>query len=176
MRFISSSHTSCQLTASSPLSCYFPSLLPPVFTPSVLPVPQTPSPEWRTRMVAFRKQLLTSLFPHPAPITVIISTVSQDTRRTLPLHPPPPNPTVPPHSGLQGCADRLIQPFPRDRGEQRESERERNGGRKRKLFNTSTGAREMERDTVSAAHCQPSSSQGYIRYGSVEQACYNSLI
>lgn len=62
-----------------------PFLLPMLFTPSVLPVRSlthsllTLPPEWRVLVVAFMKQLLASLFPHPAPITVIISTVSQST-------------------------------------------------------------------------------------------------
>ncbi|KAK5861278.1 hypothetical protein PBY51_022688 [Eleginops maclovinus] len=61
-------------------------------------------------LVAFRKQLLTSYFPHPTPITVIISTVSQS---KPPSNPPAHlNPAVPPSCGLEGCTDRRIQHSP----------------------------------------------------------------
>lgn len=57
--------------------------------------------QWQRRL-ALGKQLLTSYFPHPALITVIISTVSQGSSAPL-------NPAVPPFCGLEDCADKRIQ-------------------------------------------------------------------
>lgn len=76
------------------------------------------SAEWRVLSVAevvvLRKQLLTSHFPHPAPIIVIISTVSQHTptcthicvhtHLKVIVHP-----SAPPICGQEDCADRRIQ-------------------------------------------------------------------
>lgn len=104
-----------------------------VFTPSVLPVPHSfRAPEWRVLVVAFRKQLLTSHFPHPAPITVIISTVTQSARRTPPV--PLSHPSVAWRAAL---IDGSAVPV-------RWREAEGGGSSKRKLFSTSTGKKSSE--------------------------------
>lgn len=117
--------------------CYPSSLLPVVFPPSVLPVPLLlwAPPEWRVLVVALRKQLLTSHFPHPAPITVIISTVSQST------HTPHPSISLS-HPSVAWRAV-LIDGSSVPLGWR---ETEGDDGRKRKLFNTSTGKRRSERE------------------------------
>lgn len=85
-------------------------------------------------LLAFRKQQLSSHFPHPAPITVIINTVSQRVPTTA-----APDPTVPSFCCPEGCAA-----VDGSSGPSRWMETEGDSGRKRKLFNTLTGKKRSE--------------------------------
>lgn len=93
MRFVCYDRTFWQPSASIP-SCY-PLCLLLVFTPSFLPVPHSLRAAERMLLlllllvvVTFTKQLLSSHFPHPAPITVIIGTVNHKSPSTSQSHCP----------------------------------------------------------------------------------------
>lgn len=95
MRFVCYDRTFWQPSTSIP-SCYPLCLLLLVFTPSFLLVPHSlRAAAAAERMlllllvvVTFTKQLLFSYFPHPAPITVIISTVNHKSPSTSQSHCP----------------------------------------------------------------------------------------
>lgn len=146
MRFIFSDYTSCQPSVSI-LSRYLYSLLPTVFTLSVLPVPhllQKVSSEWRALVVAFVKQLLTSHFPIPC-------THYTDYQYCQSEHPPRLQSRCPTLMWPGGLCWYTDPAFPWDGGRWREMVAGRES------FSTPQqdieAAREQERGSVTAAVC-----------------------